>query len=45
MSKVLAELDPNQCDIAFLPYAVGNWQKVRVDGDEGWVNRNYVSGE
>ena len=44
-SKVIAKLDPNQCDIAFLPYAVGNWQKIRVDGDEGWVNRNYVSGE
>jgi SH3-like domain-containing protein len=45
VSTVVAELDPNQCDIAFLPYAVGNWQTVRVDGDEGWVNRNFVSGE
>lgn len=44
-SKIVAELDPGQCDIAFLPYGVGNWQKVRVKGDEGWVNRNYVSGE
>jgi SH3-like domain-containing protein len=45
ISRVVAELDPDQCDIAFLPYAVGNWQKIRVDGYEGWVNRNFVSGE
>lgn len=45
VSKIIAELDPDQCDIAFLPYSTGNWQKVRVNGDEGWVNRNYVSGE
>ena len=45
VSRVVVELDPDQCDIAFLPYAKGNWQKVRVDGYEGWVNRNYVSGE
>lgn len=44
-SAVIAELDPDQCDIAFLPYSTGNWQKVRVNGDEGWVNRKYVSGE
>ncbi len=45
ISRVVAELDPDQCDIAFLPYSTGNWQKVRVDGDEGWVNRKFVSGE
>ncbi len=44
-SKIVAELEPDQCDIAFLPYSVGSWQKVRVDGDEGWVNRKFVSGE
>ncbi len=48
-SRIVARLAPNQCDIAFLPYAVGNWQKVRVDrGDsvwEGWVNRRYVSAQ
>jgi SH3-like domain-containing protein len=44
-SRILARLEPNQCDIAFLPYAVGNWQKVRVDGWEGWVARRYVSGQ
>jgi len=43
--RILAELDPHQCDIAFLPYARGNWQKIRVDGWQGWVNRRYVSGE
>lgn len=45
ISRIVSELDPNQCDIAFLPYATGSWQKVRVDGYEGWVNRKYVSGE
>jgi SH3-like domain-containing protein len=44
-SKVLAQLPPNACDIAFLPYAVGSWQKIRAGGWEGWVNRNYLSGE
>lgn len=44
-SRIVAELDPFQCDIAFLPYAVGGWQKVRVDGDEGWVKAEFVSGE
>ena len=44
-SSVLTELDPHQCDIAFLPYAKGSWQKVRVDGWQGWVSRKYVSGE
>ena len=45
VSEIIYELDPHQCDIAFLPYAVGSWQKVRVDGYEGWVNRKYVSGQ
>ncbi len=44
-SRILAELPPHQCDIAFLPYAVGSWQKIRAGGWEGWVNRNYLSGE
>jgi SH3-like domain-containing protein len=44
-SKVIAHLSRHQCEIAFLPYAIGSWQKVRADGHEGWVNRNYVSGE
>jgi SH3-like domain-containing protein len=44
-SKIVTELAPDQCDIAFLPYAVGGWQKVRADGYEGWVRRTYVSGE
>lgn len=44
-SRVLTELDPHQCDIAFLPYAIGNWQKIRLDGWEGWVNRRFLSGQ
>jgi SH3-like domain-containing protein len=44
-SRLLASLGRQQCDIAFLPYATGNWQKIRVNGYEGWVNRRYVSGQ
>jgi hypothetical protein len=44
-SRIVTRLSRNQCDIAFLPYATGTWQKVRVDGYEGWVNRRYVSAE
>jgi SH3-like domain-containing protein len=44
-SRVLTRLDRRACDIAFLPYAVGSWQKVRVDGWQGWANRRYLSGE
>jgi SH3-like domain-containing protein len=44
-SRIVAELEPDQCDIAFLPYAVGDWQKIRVEGWEGWVARRYLSGE
>jgi SH3-like domain-containing protein len=44
-SRTLTRLARHQCDIAFLPYAVGNWQKIRVDGWQGWVNRRYVSGQ
>lgn len=45
VSRVLTRLGRHQCDIAFLPYAVGSWQKIRVAGWEGWVNRRYLSGE
>jgi SH3-like domain-containing protein len=44
-SRVLTQLGPHQCDIAFLPYAVGSWQKIRVGGWEGWASRKYLSGE
>nr|WP_245247601.1 SH3 domain-containing protein [Tianweitania sediminis] len=44
-SRILTDLAPNQCGISFLPYARGGWQKVRVDGYEGWVNRAYLSGQ
>ena len=44
-SKILTQLDPRQCDIAFLPYSQGSWQKVRVEGWQGWVNRKFLSGQ
>lgn len=44
-SRVLTRLDRRQCDIAFLPYAVEGWQKIRADGWQGWVNRRYLSGQ
>ncbi|WP_034658599.1 SH3 domain-containing protein [Chelativorans sp. J32] len=44
-SRVLTRLDRRQCEIAFLPYAVGGWQKIRVDGWQGWVERRNLSGE
>lgn len=44
-SRILARLLPNQCGIAFLPYSRGTWQKIRVDGTEGWVNRTFLSGQ
>ena len=44
-SKVLVRLSPNQCDIAFLPYARNGWQKIRVAGWEGWGTRRYLSGQ
>lgn len=44
-SRIVTVLHRHQCDIAFLPYAVSSWQKVRVGGYEGWVNRKYLSGE
>jgi SH3-like domain-containing protein len=44
-SRVLTRLSPDQCEIAFLPYSVGSWQKVRVDGWQGWVNRRFLSGQ
>ncbi|MDO8358910.1 MAG: SH3 domain-containing protein [Devosia sp.] len=45
ISRIIAELEPSQCDIAFLPYAVAGWQKVRVDGYEGWIKAEFVSGQ
>lgn len=44
-SRIIHRLPRNQCDISFLPYSVGNWQKIRVKGWQGWVNRSYLSGE
>jgi SH3-like domain-containing protein len=44
-SRLIARLARNKCDIAFLPYSVGAWQKIRVGGRQGWVNRRYLSGQ
>lgn len=44
-SRILTKLNRHQCDIAFLPYSKGSWQKVRVGGWEGWVNRKHLSGQ
>ncbi|WP_172123277.1 MULTISPECIES: SH3 domain-containing protein [unclassified Devosia] len=44
-SRILTGLSPRECDIAFLPYAVGSWQKVRAAGWEGWASRRYLSGQ
>jgi SH3-like domain-containing protein len=44
-STVLTVLDRQQCEISFLPFAVGNWQKVRVARYEGWANRKFLSGQ
>ncbi|MDP9138911.1 MAG: SH3 domain-containing protein [Pseudomonadota bacterium] len=44
-SRVIGRLARTQCDIAFLPYRDGSWQKVRVRGRQGWVNQRYLSGE
>ena len=44
-SRVIYRIARNQCDMAFLPYSVGNWQKIRVKGWQGWVNRRYLSAE
>lgn len=44
-APVLTTLAPNQCDIAFLPYADAGWQRIRVSGWEGWVARRFLSGQ
>jgi len=44
-SRVVHSLGQHDCGIAFLPYAVGNWQKIRVAGRYGWTKRRYLSGQ
>ena len=44
-SRVLVTLKKHICGIAFLPYSRNNWQKVRVNGWEGWLIRAEVSGQ
>lgn len=44
-SRILVGIPPNRCGIAFLPFAVGDWQKIRADGWEGWARRSYLSAQ
>lgn len=44
-SRIITGLPSNKCGLAFLPYATGGWQKVRVSGYEGWVNGEFLSGQ
>lgn len=44
-SRVVHQIPRHQCDIAFLPYSTNGWQKVRVGGWQGWVNRRYLDGQ
>ena len=44
-SRVLVTLNRHTCGIAFLPYARGDWQKIRVNGWEGWVTSVELSGQ
>ena len=44
-SRVLVTFNKPTCSIAFLPYARGSWQKIRIQGWEGWINRADVSGQ
>ena len=44
-SRVLVQLPWNKCKIAFLPYTTSSWQKIRVGGRQGWVNRRHLSGQ
>ena len=44
-SRTVKQLPRHQCEIAFLPYASGGWQKIRVKALEGWVNRKFLSGQ
>jgi SH3-like domain-containing protein len=44
-SRVLVRLGPHDCGISILPYARNGWQKVRSGGWEGWVRRNFLTGQ
>lgn len=44
-SRIVTRLGRRDCGIRFLPYRVGNWQKIRAGGWEGWANRRFLSGE
>ncbi len=42
-SRVLTGLPDKQCGIRPLPYEVKGWQKVRVEGWEGWLPRTALA--
>ena len=44
-SRPLVSLRSRTCNIAFLPYSRDGWQKIRVEGWEGWIERRAVSGQ
>lgn len=44
-SRVTWRIPRNACGIAFLPYEVDGWRKIRVGGRQGWVNARYLSGQ
>ena len=44
-SRMIVAFSRPTCGIAFLPYGRGNWQKIRVNGWEGWITRSEVSGQ
>lgn len=44
-SRLVAELGPRACSIAFLPYERDGWRKIRIEGYEGWVPRANLSGQ
>lgn len=44
-SRVTHRIPRRACGIAFLPYEVDGWRKIRVAGREGWASRRYLSGQ
>ena len=41
-SRILAQF-PRSCGVALLPYAVSGWQKIRIGGWQGWVERRRLT--
>jgi SH3-like domain-containing protein len=44
-SRTVAQLGSRACGIAFLPYSRDGWQKIRIEGYEGWAPRANLSGQ